>query len=649
MRLITALALTVWVSAAAYGLRNIAGAGMFFNIWSAVLFAFTLMAAFSGGAWVLAKAGFDRAGKAAFYIPAALTLGLGMIVFGTFALGAAGLLYPAAQALLLGGFLWLGRDNFSAVGKANFAFDFGGWDILSAALFAVAFLICFVPPLHYDSLVYHLAMPQSYIFRHALVALPDNIYSHFPQNGEMLFTSALLLGSDLTAQLLSWGAAVLACWWIYSYARKFGHGGLAAFLAASHTAFLLLCTASYVETFVCLFASAALVSLLEWRVAVEEKQSWLWILLSGIFCGLALGTKYYSGITAIGLSFMGVYHCYSINRFSERKKRVIEMLAFVACVTLLFLPWLIKNAFETGNPVYPFLYHLFNATAGAGVAEAKAYFSMLTEYGYGGWFFHSLLRFPLLIFSRPDRFGGGMDVLGIFGWDMLFAALPMMWLATRKKPELRWTGAYLLIHFVLWYMTAKVLRFLVVLVPAAALLAAEGFYALEETSGRRLRVALWLGLACFTCSRLAAWVYTNSVEHNWEYVFGMQSRSAHLQDTLPYYPCAAAYNSVANAQSRILLAGEQRSYYVNGAVTATSLVHPNAYVLAANDAPSPEALAKTLARDYDWLVHTPKEEQRLRFYGTLNYSAQGRKNWDALLSSLRPAYKTDTCSLYKLP
>jgi 4-amino-4-deoxy-L-arabinose transferase-like glycosyltransferase len=652
MKIIAACALALWAGAAVYGLRTVSGPGVFFHLWSVLVFLFMAASAFSAGAWALGKAGFERDRKAALFIPSALTLGLGMEAIFTMLLGALGILYPAAQAVMLGVMLWLGRDNFASLTCKNFDFDFCGWDGLTAFLLAATFILCFAPPQQYDSLVYHLAMPQAYVAQHALVALPENIYSHFPQNGEMLFTSALLLGSDLAAQMISWLAALLAVWWIYAYARRFGRGGLAAFIAASHTSMLLLCAASYVETLVCMFVTGALVSLLEWRVSAEGRARLVWIALSGLFCGFALGVKYYAGITAAGLFFVGIYHCYSVQRFSIRRKLVVEMGAFVALAALPFVPWLVKNIYEIGNPVYPFLYHLFNGTGGSAsnnaVAQAKVYFFMLTEYGYGGWFFRTLFHFPFTLFARPDRFGGGMDVLGIFGWDLLFAAVPLMWLAARKRPELRWIWAYVVFHFFIWFMTARVLRFFLPVVPAASLLAAEGIYALEDYCTPFARAAVWIGLAFFTCGRLYTWAYANSVQRCWDYVLGAKSRAVHLQGLLPYYPCAAAYNAAAAPGARVLLAGEQRSYYVSGNVTATSLVHVNGFVNAADGAVSPEDLRQKLAHDYDWLIYTPKEEQRLRFYGTLNFSGPGYKNWSGMISVLQPAYKGDLCTLYKL-
>jgi len=647
MKKTAAILTAFWLFAACCAWQRIGGGG-FFAFWSLATAAFIAASSLSFGMWALERFGMDFGDRPLHRIPAALTLGLGAAALGAFALGALRLLYPAALTLLLGGFLWLGRHRLAGIRRADFPRETGWTAFACAALAAVSLLLCFVPPQQYDSLVYHLALPQLYALRHAVGPVPENVFSHFPQNGEMLFSAGLLLGSDIAGQLLSWLCAAAACLWIYAYAARFRAPGLAVILAATHTAFLLLGTTTYVEPIVCLFTTAAVIALLEWRVTVQDGQARLWLALAGIYCGLGLGTKYYAGITAAALFFIGIQHCYGISRFSERKKRMQHLLIFAAASLAVFLPWAVKNIHETGNPFYPFFYRLLNSGSPAEIAEAKSYFAMLSEYGRHSWFLSDLLSFPVSVFSHPGRFGGGMDALGIAGWDLFFAGTPLMVIAAARNRELRWPGVYLLLHFMAWFITAKVLRFLVVIVPLGSVLIAEGYMLAREEGGRLARAALAAGLAVFIAGRLVSWTYVTDAQRGWNYLFGLQSRGDYLAAAVPYYRCAEALNNTAAPDARVLIAGDQRSYYLRRDSAATSLTHPNRFVAAANSAKSPEELAGLLAREFDYIVYVPAEERRLRFYGTLNFTDAGRKNWDGMFSGGGVVFKTDRCELYRL-
>ncbi|MFA5160987.1 MAG: phospholipid carrier-dependent glycosyltransferase [Elusimicrobiales bacterium] len=640
------------LSAALYGLRAALGSGIVFAACSVIIFAIAAAAAFAFGARALESCGFEWDSFPGLRVPAAATLGLGALALAVFALGEMKLLYPTSIVLLLGAFLWSGRKRlvpFPVPGMVART----GWELAALLPLAGAFLVCFAPPPHYDSLVYHLALPQAYALNHAIAPVPGSVYSHFPQNSEMLFTAALLLGSDTAAQLFSWLCAALSGLWVYGYLRTLensgeaspGASGLALFLALSHTSFALLASASYAETAACLFITAAVLSLAMWRRNAGP-QSRLWAAAGGVFCGLAFGTKYYAGITAAALLMLALRHCYSVQRFSERRARVVDVLIFAAACCLVCAPWLVKNAAETGNPVYPFLYRLLNAdTALAG--QAQAYFSMLTEYGGQGRPLRELIMFPYTLFTAPSHFGGGMDALGTLGWNLFFAATPLMALAALRSRELRWCGAYILLHFAVWFFTAKVLRFLVVIVPLGSILAAEGFMAARREGGRLAGIVLAAALLAFAAERAVLWAGMNDLAYNWNYLFGKAGRAEHLSATLRYYPCAAAVNAMSPPGARVLMAGEQRSYYVRRNVAATALTAQNGFVTAANAAASPLELAQTLARDYDWVIYVPGEMRRLHPYGTLNFSENGLKNWEEMLS-VQPAFAAESCALYRL-
>ncbi|MCR4294439.1 MAG: hypothetical protein NUW21_02820, partial [Elusimicrobia bacterium] len=321
---------------------------------------------------------------------AGATLGLGLLALGGFFLGALGLFKPWAASALLAA-LWVGGYAELRPALASLAPDRNllRERPLAAAAVALPLLaalwMCLVPPHQYDSLVYHLALPQAYLREGRLFAPPGVVYSHFPQNGEMLFSLALLLGSDLLAQMYMWLATVLSIWWIFLLGRReapMNAVALAAIFIATHSALLLMSSTTYVEPLVMLWVTAAALSYERWRgLAAAGGAPRGWLILSALFTGLALGTKYYAGIGAAAFGLRLLF-AWAVDR---RKERAADLVLFTGIVSALFAPWLIKNWVCVRNPVFPFLYKWFENTGTGWNAElASGYFRVLVEYGHVG-------------------------------------------------------------------------------------------------------------------------------------------------------------------------------------------------------------------------------------------------------------------------
>ncbi|MFA6583661.1 MAG: phospholipid carrier-dependent glycosyltransferase [Elusimicrobiaceae bacterium] len=628
----------LWVFAAVFAWsRNFAGIYAF-ELWNTALFAVFACAVYGAGRRLIGARAEALGGKG-YVFAASLSVGLAAFSYAMVLLGALKLFYPVTAVLLLGGFLWFGRANM----KPDITLpDFKENIFLSAPvllLLAAAFFIAWMPPHQYDSLVYHLALPEIYTVRHALVTVPDSVFSYFPQNGEMFFTFGLLLKSDILGQMIVWLALAAACVWTYAYAMELtGAGLLAVFLVVTHTSVLLMASTTYVETFVTLWLTAGVISFLKWAGQRGGPNAFIWLVLSGIFCGAGFGTKYYAGI-AIGILFLlGVYCVFRLGTFSARRRTMLELLGFAGICALLFLPWGIKNIVSVGNPVFPFFYKF-----GGGAADlAKGYFRVLSEYGHHNGFFMNLLRFPFQAVTSPGNFGGGMDVLGGIGWELFFLSVPLMLLALRENRKLRILGVYLLAHWFVWFATGKVMRFLTVIVPLSSVLAAAGFYFAAKNYGSRVRVLLWTGLAVFTVTRILMFAHVQNIFEVPGILSGVNSRPEYLSARLSYYPCA---DFVANEHlgTKVLYAGEQRTFYTGADSVGTNVFRVNGFVKWADAGTIETEIRKNkISR----VITVVKEAERLRPYGTLDFTEQGRAAWIAYLNGLQPLYSADSCTVY---
>ena len=80
--------------------------------------------------------------------------------------------------------------------------------------------LALAPAFSTDALVYHLAAPKAFLQAGKLINLPNNIYSFFPQQIEMLYLFALALSSDSLAQLTGLGIVFLLLLSLWLYTRQ---------------------------------------------------------------------------------------------------------------------------------------------------------------------------------------------------------------------------------------------------------------------------------------------------------------------------------------------------------------------------------------------------------------------------------------------
>jgi hypothetical protein len=571
---------------------------------------------------------------------AGATLGLGLMSLGAFALAAVGLLKPWTVSLLLGA-LWLGGWSELEAFGASLADGARRalarpWPCalillpLGAALWA-----CLAPPHQYDSLVYHLALPQEYLRAGGLRPPQGLVFAHFPQNGEMLFSLALALGSDVLAQMLMWLASALTVAWLLTFGRRLTPAApWAAALVATHTAVLLLSSTTYVEPLVMLWTTAALLSF----EASEEGRSRPLLLLSAVSAGLALGTKYYAGLLVAAIVARLVW-----------RERLKSALLFAVLVGALFAPWLIKNWLYVGNPVFPFLYTIFPARGLGWTSElAAGYFAVLTEYGHAHGYLHDLVALPVLLLRDPLRFGGGMDVLGDLGWDLTLLLWPFgLWAAWRGRGP-RGVAALTLLYAAGWFATGVVLRFLLALAPAMALVGAAGVLDWYSRAGTPARVVATAAAAALIGAHLFLFLYVHAVFGTERVLLALETRDEFLSKRLDYYPCAKYASETLAASDDVLVVGEQRGYYLNAAHRPSTVHAPNLYVTRADAAESPAELARALRSDgFTHVLFVPHEAERLRDR-LGGFSDRGRANWLGLEANLKTVFRGPACLLTAL-
>jgi hypothetical protein len=249
---------------------------------------------------------------------------------------------------------------------------------LAAALVVSIIILSSVPPVCRDSLTHHLAVPKLYLNHGGIYEIPSVIFSYYPMNLELLYLIPLYFGNDIVPKYIHFVFALLTALLVFEYLKKrtdkiFALFGSLFFL--SIPVIVKLSTTVYVDLGLIFFSTAAIIFLFKW---IESGFGLKNLLLSALFCGLALGTKYNALIVFFLLS---VFIIFSYSRIAGRNKKnpapipkgvrtthlklFLFGVLYLFIVLLIFSPWMIRNYIWTKNPVYP-LYHGFFIRLNAG-------------------------------------------------------------------------------------------------------------------------------------------------------------------------------------------------------------------------------------------------------------------------------------------
>lgn len=294
----------------------------------------------------------------AWRLPARFALGLGCWIAWSFLLATLGGLHRpilwASAAGLAGIALWdRCRDRGPAVSRPQGRPRLDG--ILAAvgltAVLAPLYLLASTPTVSWDASAYHLTLPKLFLAAGGFREVPFNVYSYWPLNVQLLYALAMAFQDYVLAKLLHFGFGVLTLCTLYLGCRAFhrpASGGLAAALLLANGVVIYELRVAYVDLAHAFFFLAGFLFMLS---ALERRPELLW--LSGICCGLAAGTKVTGMVGAAIVGALYLPHLARDLRRGEPAALRHFLIRFVAPVVGLWLPWILRAAWTTGNPFYP--------------------------------------------------------------------------------------------------------------------------------------------------------------------------------------------------------------------------------------------------------------------------------------------------------
>lgn len=490
-------------------------------------------------------------------------IGLGSISYATFGLALTGLVYPWALILL---FLLLAiaarprwREGVQLFREAwRSLTPSHRWEkgialvIVALALFSL--LQALTPATDYDGLVYHLTAPKTYLTEHRLVSFPLIPQANFPATGEMLYTIALGLGSPMTAKVIHFSFVLLTSIAAFSMARRFLNREVAWLtLAVLWSIFIFALEAgwAYTDLIWTFYEFLALYAFLLWRESGDRR----WLLGSGIFMGLALGTKY---LALQGFTLLFVTIAFSSWQSNQGRldRTAKDLLPWVAIATVVASPWYLKNWIWLGNPIYPYFFGGLNYPVQR--VQADAYLAANLGCGHN---LQCYLSLPWLIYTRSYLFGHAPPAFPSF----LSLLLPL-WIIWRKSRTVNCLLALSLGRFAFWAVTTQDLRFLLPVYPALSVVTAYVLCQIANLKFPRLRWEIFsptlaisvlvinLGLQLMR----ALWTQRNPIP----VVLGLESQNTYLRHSLNDYSAIKYVNENLPQGSGLLLIGHKRGYYL---------------------------------------------------------------------------------------
>ena len=403
-------------------------------------------------------------------------------------------------------------------------------------MFIYFFSACLTPPVYYDTLAYHLAVPQQYIQAGRLINMRENIFSFYPQLMQMNSLLFLLVSYELSVKLFYFFMAAMSL---------VAAAGMAGELKADKkiTALLLLtCPLFFLNSarigseLPLMFFSLLLVFMIIKCAGTSMKEG------EGMMLGFAAGAVISVKYTGAVVYVLGAAAL--IRLITTKKAGIKSLAAYILIPAALIGPYLIKNYFYSGDPVYPFFTGLFDLEAGL-KADAAGYVRHVAGFGLPHTLIN-LLASPLYVIFGGDMFGG--DIIS----PLFILALVLLPLADTKKMLL--PAVFICLYYIAWFFTGQVLRFLLPLVPVAAVIAGSAY--------ARIKTKLkYLAFGALIAAQAGASLYFSE-----KFLAPLQlfsgTRDAYIAKEVTYYPAADFINKNTEKGAVVLLLGEARTFYL---------------------------------------------------------------------------------------
>ncbi|MCX5791197.1 MAG: glycosyltransferase family 39 protein [Elusimicrobia bacterium] len=574
-------------------------------------------------------------------------LGLVVLTYLTYGLGFAGLLYKGVFYAVLAAltpllFLQPGAGVPSLAGVVRSRPLSIVLFLLTAATVLLNFVLALSPEFFYDSLVYHLAVPQYYILSHRIVNMPQTFFSSFPLNMEMLYLVGLLLGDSVLAKLLQFLMGAFSAFAVYAFAKKYFNretGVLAAAIFYSMPMAAICSRNTGTELGVTLFQLLGFWALYNYLYSGPRLA--VWLIFSGIFSGMACGMKYTGVFSLAAIMALLALKLYREGADVKCIAKKVALTGFAA--GLLLAPILIKNYAYTKNPVHPYLSGIFGRV---GISDDKMQILMAETSKRDGFKFGEYLKLPW-----DQTMNGNTDES--FCGPVFLLFLPLLFLFRNINPKAKYLAAYFALMYLMWSGISYYLRYFL---PGLAVLSLLTAYFLVNNALNKYLKGLLLAAAALGVVVNFYWsVLSANLSDRLPVVDGRETKDSylgrgHVGYPSPYYKTIVYMNANLDSDAKVLFIGENRGYYSERLFVAGA-VHDDAMILRwIKGCRNEDELYAVLGREkITHLLVNLREGTRVQSYKIYTWDARELKLFNRFWKKyVKDVHMEDDVYLYRL-
>ena len=415
------------------------------------------------------------------------------------------------------------------------------------------------PTTEADSLSYHFALPKQFIREHGIIYIPD-WYANTPLTQHMLYTLGMGLRQDTLPALINYLEGLALVVSVLLFCRKYLSlqiGLLAALLLYTMPQLTYMTGSGIVESGLTLFTFLAFWAFYEWLRNREIR----WLVIIGMFVGFAIGTKYYGLISFVAFGSVLGLHLILSHGIAIREL-VKTLVIFCAISAIIGSPWYIRNAVNTGNPVYPALYGVFGGRDWSPELDEALNFNITEDKRQGGNDLPSFLLSPWNMTVKGDLFGEARTGFG----PVFLAFIPvLLWLLYRRDPSNRILLGYILIFslifFTIWFwMGFHRHRHLLPIMPGISIATSMAIFYLTA----RAPPMKWIAASAVGIALL--FNLGGNLVFNAQFVpvvFGAESKEAFLKSKVAGYEDVLWINEHLGGSAKILHWSRTSNYYLD--------------------------------------------------------------------------------------
>ncbi len=406
---------------------------------------------------------------------------------------------------------------------------------LEYLIFLFPFLYASLPSTFYDSLVYHLGIPNLYLQNGGFIKTPYFLYANTSIYYETSLIPAVYMG-DFVPRLLHFliSSVFILCFvdFMTEYFNLKKKNYLILLILSLPVSLFLISTVKN-DIIAALFIFLGIKNFIKKRYG-----------LSGIFFGFSIGVKYFSALPVL---FFLLFEL-----FPWEKKKIKGIVLIGILIIIIISPLFVKNYKFTSNPVYPFFNRFFKAESWS--AERNFYLKRDV-----GKIIHSTKDLiKSLYYLSFKNYGSGGRIGPIF---LIF--LPFITIFMTKKLKLIFYA--LLIFFIGCFFTGS-LRFLYIII---LLLSPFVIEVLENMNSKLMKIIFFLiiGMNFLLSFSILESVYSSH---------SLYSRSFFVYKykvtNFPAYSIYSFINQMFPKNKKILIVGETRSFYLKRPYSVSSAI-----------------------------------------------------------------------------